>query len=291
MKKNNEGNEEFLLNENNILKLTEYVSKVNKSDLKIFLKTRFEFNSGNVYISNSKIHGKGVFAKRDIKKNEIITLYPPDLLVYYPNENRHESGHIKNVIVSKDCKTIINNDKDFNSLMKYAYDVNTKYTIIGDPNNLDDPNYLGHMINDGYLLKSDDNKFDYLEKSVKSSNAIYKTIKEYVIVIEANKDINKGDEIFIMYGYYYWMTIGLEEKKSDKILGGSFNNSFDNSFDKSFQLKVKDSNRTCKNCSKPEFIDMEKHKKCSVCKITFYCSVKCQKDDWKKHKLICENKL
>ena len=31
------------------------------------------------------------------------------------------------------------------------------------------------------------------------------------------------------------------------------------------------------------------HYKCSSCKSVYYCSKKCQIDDWKEHKLICDN--
>lgn len=40
----------------------------------------------------------------------------------------------------------------------------------------------------------------------------------------------------------------------------------------------------CNNCSK------ENAKlRCSKCKLVYYCSNECQKQDWKKHKLICNN--
>ena len=39
---------------------------------------------------------------------------------------------------------------------------------------------------------------------------------------------------------------------------------------------------TCSVCSK------EASKKCSKCKLQFYCSKQCQKEDWKNHKAICK---
>lgn len=38
----------------------------------------------------------------------------------------------------------------------------------------------------------------------------------------------------------------------------------------------------CNKCGK------EGNKRCSKCKKVFYCSIKCQKDDWKDHKVICK---
>lgn len=40
----------------------------------------------------------------------------------------------------------------------------------------------------------------------------------------------------------------------------------------------------CSNCG-----DTEKELlKCSICKLTRYCSIECQKANWKNHKLICK---
>ena len=30
------------------------------------------------------------------------------------------------------------------------------------------------------------------------------------------------------------------------------------------------------------------HKECSMCKASVYCSIDCQKQDWRTHKLVCE---
>ena len=42
--------------------------------------------------------------------------------------------------------------------------------------------------------------------------------------------------------------------------------------------------RFCNFCGK-QGID---NKKCSICNSVVYCDKKCQKDDWKKHKLVCK---
>lgn len=39
----------------------------------------------------------------------------------------------------------------------------------------------------------------------------------------------------------------------------------------------------CRNCGEA----FEKCKRCSVCKITYYCSVACQRADWPRHKATC----
>ena len=57
-------------------------NKINKIDtLRQTLMNNMTFNKLDIVeVRNSKIHGKGVFAKRDIKENEILTFYPIDIL-------------------------------------------------------------------------------------------------------------------------------------------------------------------------------------------------------------------
>lgn len=42
---------------------------------------------------------------------------------------------------------------------------------------------------------------------------------------------------------------------------------------------------TCNYCDKL----LEKINRCSRCKLSFYCNRTCQKKDWKKHKVVCNN--
>ena len=52
--------------------------------------------------------------------------------------------------------------------------------------------------------------------------------------------------------------------------------------------------RQCNNCSKFRYIsdkNNELYKKCSGCNNTYYCSVDCQRKDWKIHKNNCTNNV
>jgi hypothetical protein len=40
----------------------------------------------------------------------------------------------------------------------------------------------------------------------------------------------------------------------------------------------------CAGCGKQS---CDKFKRCLRCKITAYCSIECQRSDWRKHKLVC----
>lgn len=49
-------------------------------------------------------------------------------------------------------------------------------------------------------------------------------------------------------------------------------------------LKQSTQAKLCGNCAKPDC-----SLRCSICKTIYYCSEKCQKSDWLKHKLVCTN--
>ena len=94
----------------------------------------------------------------------------------------------------------------------YTIDLDSKYSICGHPKLIDDPIFLGHMINDGCRGHSynDDNliKKDcelYNKLTLLKNNSKFEIIGEICIVIIATKDIKKDEEILVTYNYKYWM--------------------------------------------------------------------------------------
>jgi len=54
-------------------------------------------------------------------------------------------------------------------------------------------------------------------------------------------------------------------------------------FDKTKDVDFDWWTKRCINCNKKN-VDL---KRCSVCKVVYYCDALCQKDDWGKHKVEC----
>ena len=172
-----------------------------------YLTWTLPFNLNNVEVRKSKVHGLGVFAKKKILKGELITFYPGDILEYSPDENRDKGDRHLACFTSKrfnnHYKDKKPDKKDRNN--DYAYDINKKYTIIGCPCFKDDPNYVGHFINDGAKSSlSERSKEIYIKITILKSNCVFYNLKNLHIAIISTKNININDELFISYGPEYW---------------------------------------------------------------------------------------
>jgi len=181
-----------------------YQSELKKEEL---LQLKLGLDIDKVYIGSSKIHGNGLFAKRNIKAGEIITLYPADVLVYYPNSNIDKKDNVVGYIFSEELKDNKEFNDVFNKNKKYYKDyqliVNKTYSIIGIPEIHNNPAYLGHICNDGARGHSEKDKKIYETVSVIKSNAYFKNIYDCMMAITAIKDIEKDDEILETYGHGY----------------------------------------------------------------------------------------
>ena len=163
-----------------------------------------------VEIRPSKIHGKGVFAKQNIGKGEIITMYPGDILRYYPNKDKGKGGEggskcgiMANYVSDEMYREIMKNPLDDN-LVKYMFDVNDSYNIIGHPDLISNPAYLGHMCNDGARSSTPGDVEIYLNVCLLLNNSMYYNIIDCHVAIMAYKDIKINEEILVSYGVNYW---------------------------------------------------------------------------------------
>jgi len=154
-----------------------------------------EYGLGGVFkceIRNSPGKGKGVFAAEDIKKNGFITFYPGDGFV----DKRADPP-----------KTYTMVEVDIFASRGYHHRIDWGY-IIGDSKKIDDPAYLGHMINDGASISKPENLEMYKKVSRLKLNAniveLYTDGVPHVGVM-STRDIPRGEEIFVSYGEDYWM--------------------------------------------------------------------------------------
>lgn len=162
-----------------------------------------ELNSKDIiYINMSNIHGIGLFAKKDINKDELITIYPAHIIeiVLQPKMFRLTS------INEYRSPYKIPNWKDY--AIKYD---NNSY-IIGNPILNENKNFVGHLCNDGYkhnfISKNKKNKNKYNKKRIELNNASFRELRNPNFIgigIISNKNIKKDEEILVSYGFDYWL--------------------------------------------------------------------------------------
>jgi hypothetical protein len=147
-------------------------------------------------------YGLGVFATEDIEIDEIVTHYPAHIVV-----NKYNDEALS-LIGSE-----INND--------YALRFND-YLLYGDPN-IQNKDWLGHLLNDGGDI-SLDKKLSYgkwfsryILTTKILSNCRFQNDGKYMEII-AKKKINKGDQLYVSYGFNYWIKRVYNLTDGDKFL-------------------------------------------------------------------------
>jgi len=185
------------------------ITEVENNKLKTLTTRLPDIPLNKVCIGQSKISGRGLFATEQISKGTIITLYPGDLLLYYFEPNDIQRGKKYGVIPS-DHLTSFDEDnivKDMEKNNLYKFDINDRFSIVGHPDLIDDPAYLGHICNDGARSNCPGDRFIYESISSLKSNASLDNILDMFIPVVASKDIKIGEEILVSYGYKYWRNI------------------------------------------------------------------------------------
>lgn len=156
----------------------------------------------------------GVFATKPFKKGETITLYPAHFSILPKGKETENllTWEYPRKKTGKLCFCSANNMYDtayalkvkheaFHSLGDYAICLKGVGSVYGDPRpevNMNS-NYWGHYINDGAYKGQELSLTEYNDAGNKECNAVWKGME-----VEATKDINVGDEIFMEYGWDYW---------------------------------------------------------------------------------------
>lgn len=167
--------------------------------------------SSCVVVGNSK-YGKGVFTTQDVKKGDILTIYPAHWIEFFDENNRNKG-------ISLDPR----DPSIYTSTYGYLLS-NKKVRIVGDPEKTDKSCMLGHLINDGCdeVDKRPNEKFGdwairYYLCSQKQVNCLFVEDKETKIVyVVASKDIKNGEELYLSYGYAYWAIYNNYFKKTSE---------------------------------------------------------------------------
>lgn len=155
-----------------------------------------EQKNNNMFVSceKSKIAGFGIFAKKTIPKNTVITKYCSNVNLVKIQE------------VPADCMDYVMSSPNNNELVVY-----------GNPNDKVDLRYCGHMINDKFSLifEKGSSLQENEVKINKYSNLPEQTItfydKSYNMM--TNVDVKEKEELTIKYGVNYWLSWNIRNSK------------------------------------------------------------------------------
>lgn len=158
-----------------------------------------------VELRPSAVHGSGVFAKKDIAARTLVTFYPGDMVGELNSTSKSDKEATYSVTSNKDklmrqCGT----EKGRTFLEKYKTNFDATYYLIGDPENISDPTYLGHMINDGARSHSFEDQQVYMKIAALKMNVGSVPLEGAHLSIVALRDIRQGEELFMPYGIKYW---------------------------------------------------------------------------------------
>lgn len=156
------------------------------------LNNKVPLQMNNVKIDKSGIHGLGVFSIREIHKGDLVTLYPGDIVTLFKDGNIF--CYINHRII-KQYGTKINLEEMINECRDYQTNGLNDWAMYGHPKFIDDPSYLGHMINDNKDIESINCKLVVLADM---------NCNIFISSIQATKDIKIGEELFVSYGNSYW---------------------------------------------------------------------------------------
>ena len=146
-------------------------------------------------------HGRGVFATRDIKKGETVTLYPAHNIAT-PLGNGRERRR---------------------GWCEYEYEYAMTHSKTGERHTGDkmkeDPFFLGHLINDFCAFVGEfkekakgqgETMMKYFLHAETFQNVVFKNGMHF-ISIKASKDIKEGEELLIAYSPTYWTKLSCME--------------------------------------------------------------------------------
>ena len=169
----------------------------------------------------SDIHGTGLFATKDLEMGTLVTLYRPDLTVddtgkalmideadasYFQDFQKAQAPGsrqyfvwppgVRTSAVPEDCP---------------------RFWVAANPAKAPIKGFLGHLANDGASCADDDDVERYLAESAEKANACLVPLCVPLMGLVIARDVQKGDELLVTYGYDAWLRTPLEETHSKAI--------------------------------------------------------------------------
>lgn len=160
-----------------------------------------------ITIKNSPIHGKGVFAIKDIKEGSLITFYFPYFLEYVHPDVLNEKNEGYVIVPISSRRKITNNNGELDYLRKGTIRISDHFMLVGDDQYISDYRICGHMINDPCDFSKGKVTEDEYEKQIisKANGSVVSYEKDRrFIYVAATRDIKEGEEILVPYSARYW---------------------------------------------------------------------------------------
>jgi hypothetical protein len=202
-------------------------------------------------LRDSPIHGKGVFATKDIEPDKVVAIYPCHSIIY--NSNMWYTTKKYTELLKQYNENISNIPID-----RYNIELtrNEKTAIWGIPDIYDEYN-LAHLINDSYnnisgfsniKMKTDTTYFgdimvNYIVNSNQYNNCNHQSLYDFVYT-KSSKHIKAGEELLTCYGFNYWCkNLGLTKQEIIKIANNYIESLPPEKQDETFNLISKSSSR------------------------------------------------
>lgn len=185
------------------------------------------FWSDFIHCAPSPIHGNGVFVigDRAIPRESVLTLYPVDIIV------RRE----KEVLLFGDDDDTPEKHWPEEKLMPlcdcYAYCMREDMKIVGLPSKIDNPCFLGHILNDACqknyfssipleelrdLEVMESVLISFFSESKKYLNCRFKSDENSLLLaVISLRELLPGEELFVCYGLEYWLSMNYGMKPFD----------------------------------------------------------------------------
>lgn len=157
-------------------------------------------------VRTSTIHGRGLFATKDLPPNALLALYPPDAVLI-------QDGTDKFAILLNPTSTTVPPEEIRRA---YGATIDQNIVIVGYPDVDHGPMFQAHIANDGakgslsMLDKPEDIEREraiYTAVSTRKQNGSlvrHKSVPEW-ICLRTTRFVRAGEEILITYGYGYWL--------------------------------------------------------------------------------------